>query len=74
MEKKVVAIHDGYRMTKAEKVGQALVCIFLALLMFLMIYPLWHVAMYSISDPRLAIRTRWFSKASRFGSAFETPS
>ena len=56
MEKKVVAIHDGYRMTKAEKVGQALVCIFLALLIFLMIYPLWHVAMYSISDPRLAMK------------------
>ena len=56
MEKKVVAIHDGYRMTKAEKMGQALVCIFLALLMFLMIYPLWHVAMYSISDPRLAMK------------------
>ena len=41
----------GQRRTRGEKTGQTAVCVFLTLLSFIMIYPLWHVFMYSISDP-----------------------
>lgn len=49
--KKIHLASGGQRRTRGETTGQILVCIFLTLLSFVMIYPLWHVFMYSISDP-----------------------
>jgi len=49
--KKIHLASGGQRRTRGEMTGQILVCIFLTLLSFVMIYPLWHVFMYSISDP-----------------------
>ena len=43
--------NGGQRRTRGEKRGQAIIRVFLTLLAFLMLYPLWHVFMYSISDP-----------------------
>lgn len=47
---------QGPKHTRGEKIGQIIIRIFLALLVFIMVYPLWYVVMYSISDPRLAMR------------------
>ncbi len=41
----------GQRRTRGEKIGQAIIYLFLLLLVFFMVYPIWHVFMYSISDP-----------------------
>lgn len=41
----------GQRRTSGEKIGQAIIYLFLLLLVFCMVYPIWHVFMYSISDP-----------------------
>ena len=49
--KKLHLASGGQRRTRGETTGQTIVCIFLSLLSFIMIYPLWHVFMYSISDP-----------------------
>ena len=49
--KKFHLASGGQRRTRGEKTGQTAVCVFLTLLSFIMIYPLWHVFMYSISDP-----------------------
>ena len=49
--KKFHLASGGQRRTRGEKAGQTAVCVFLTLLSFIMIYPLWHVFMYSISDP-----------------------
>ena len=49
--KKLHLASGGQRRTHGETTGQTIVCIFLSLLSFIMIYPLWHVFMYSISDP-----------------------
>ncbi len=49
--KKLHLASGGQRRTRGETIGQTIVCIFLSLLSFIMIYPLWHVFMYSISDP-----------------------
>jgi len=49
--KKLHLSSGGQRRTRGEKTGQTIVCIFLTLLSLIMIYPLWHVFMYSISDP-----------------------
>lgn len=49
--KKLHLTSGGQRRTRGETTGQTIVCIFLSLLSFIMIYPLWHVFMYSISDP-----------------------
>jgi putative aldouronate transport system permease protein len=46
-----VASIRRHRTTKAERFGQRTVCFFLLMLSFIMIYPLWHVFMYSISNP-----------------------
>lgn len=37
--------------TRGEKIGQTIILIFLMFLLFVMVYPIWHVFMYSISDP-----------------------
>ena len=42
--------------TRGEKIGNAIICILLGLLSLIMIYPFWHVIMYSVSDPRLSLR------------------
>lgn len=52
--------HGKQRTSKAERVGQRIICVFLALLAFVMIYPLWHVIMYSISDPIQAMEGGMF--------------
>ncbi len=49
--KKLHLSFNGQRRTRGEKSGQIIVCVFLALLSLIMIYPIWHVFMYSISDP-----------------------
>ena len=49
--KKFHLASGGQRRTRGEKAGQTAVCVFLTLLSLIMIYPLWHVFMYSISDP-----------------------
>jgi len=41
----------GQRRTRGEKIGQTVIYLFLLLLVFFMVYPIWHVFMYSISDP-----------------------
>lgn len=41
----------GQRRTRGEKIGQAIIYLVLLLLVFFMVYPIWHVFMYSISDP-----------------------
>ena len=46
---------SGQRRTKGEKIGQILICGFLVLFVFFLVYPIWHVFMYSISDPVLAM-------------------
>lgn len=46
---------QGHRRTRAEKIGHGIICVLLALLAFIMIYPFWHVMMYSISDPTRAM-------------------
>lgn len=55
MKRHFISANEGHRTTKAERVGQRCVCVFLALLTFVMVYPLWHVIMYSISNPILAM-------------------
>jgi putative aldouronate transport system permease protein len=58
---------DGHLMTRAEKIGQVIVCVFLGILAFIMVYPLWHVMMYSISDPKLAMKGGMFLWPKGFG-------
>ncbi|MBQ3078649.1 MAG: carbohydrate ABC transporter permease [Clostridia bacterium] len=41
--------------TRGEKIGGVIICIFLFALSLIMIYPFWHVLMYSISEPERAL-------------------
>ena len=41
--------------SRGEIVGNVIILIILTLLALIMIYPFWHVLMYSISDARLAL-------------------
>lgn len=41
--------------TRGERIGNALILVVLTLLSLIMIYPFWHVLMYSISDAKLAM-------------------
>lgn len=41
--------------TRGERVGNTIILILLTLLSLIMIYPFWHVLMYSISDAKLAL-------------------
>ena len=49
--KKISLASGGQRRTRGETIGQTIILCFLALLCLIMIYPVWHVFMYSISDP-----------------------
>ncbi len=46
--------------TTGEKVGNAIICILLGLLSLVMLYPFWHVLMYSISDAKLSLKGGMF--------------
>ena len=41
--------------TRGERIGNTIILILLTLLSLIMIYPFWHVLMYSISDAKLAL-------------------
>ena len=49
-------ITNNISRSRGEKIGYIIICILLACLSFVMLYPFWHVLMYSISDPIESMR------------------
>lgn len=48
------------RRGRGERLGYFFICVFLGLLAFTTVYPVWHVVMYSISDSKLAMSGGFF--------------